>query len=78
MCELTKEEVSIKLITILNKLSFGRYELEYDTKKNRFELVIYNTADYGVFSAIYVPKHRHLEGAFTRLQEIVDTINKYG
>lgn len=75
--EWAKEQLGIKLIHILSKLIKGRYELEYDTEKNRYELVVYNIANYGVYSAIYIPQHNNIPAALNRLQETIEWINKH-
>ena len=54
MKSLTKNELGIIIINILNELKNGRYELSYDTKKNRYDVVLYNGADYGVYASIYI------------------------
>ena len=75
--EWSKEQLGIKLIHILSKLTKGRYELEYDTEKNRYELVIYNLANYGVYSAIYIPQHNNIPTALARLDETIQWISNH-
>lgn len=78
MNSLTKNELGIVILNILNQLKNGRYELEYDTKKGRYDVVIYNTANYGVYSAIFPPNHNNLEGILERMRNVVEFINKNG
>lgn len=78
MKELTKNELGIVILNILNQLINGRYELEYDNKKRRYDVVIYNTANYGIYSAIFPPNHHNLEGILERMRNAVEFINKNG
>ena len=78
MKELTKNELGIVIINILNKLKNGRYELSYDNKSNKYKLVLYNTADYGVYAAIYIPNSNILSDQMERLKHTIEVINKYG
>ena len=78
MKSLTKNELGIIIINILNELKNGRYEFSYDTKKNRYDLVLYNGADYGVYAAIYIPNTNILSDQMERLKNTIEVINKYG
>lgn len=78
MKDLTKNELGIVILNILNQLINGRYELEYDTEKGRYDVVIYNTANYGVYSAIFPPNHNNLESILERMKNVVELINKNG
>ena len=75
MKKLTNKQLGIKLINILNKLNNGYYELKRD-KENVYHVVLYNNADYGVYSAIYNESHEFIGNALIRLQETISTINK--
>lgn len=72
---LTNKQLAIKLIHILNKLDKGYYELKKD-KENIYHVILYNNANYGVYSAIYNEKHEFIGDALIRLQETIGTINK--
>ena len=74
---LTTKMLGIKLIHILNELKNGYYELKRD-KENTYHIVLYNNVDYGVYSAIYNINNKYIYEALSRLQETIDTINKYG
>ena len=76
MKSLTKNELGIVIINILNELKNGRYEFSYDTKKNRYDVVLYNGADYGVYAAIYIPNT--ISDQMERLKHTIEVINKYG
>lgn len=78
MKDLTKNELGIVIINILNELKNGRYEFSYNTKKNRYDVVLYNTADYGVYAAIYIPNSDIISDQLLRLDSAVELINKYG
>lgn len=78
MKDLTKNELAIAIINIVNKLKNGRYELSYDTKSGKYKLVLYNTADYGVYAAIYIPNSDIISDQLLRLDSAVELINKYG
>lgn len=78
MKELTKNELGIVIINILNELKNGRYEFSYSNKKNRYDLVLYNCADYGVYAAIYIPNTNILSDQMERLKHTIEVINKYG
>lgn len=78
MKELTKNELGIVIINILNELKNGKYELSYNTKKNRYDVVLYNSADYGVYAAIYIPNSDILSDQIKRLKNTIEVINKYG
>lgn len=47
-------------------------------KKERYDVVIYNTANYGVYSAIFPPNHNNLNGILERMKNVVEFINKNG
>lgn len=78
MKNLTKNELGIVILNILNELKNGRYELEYNTKKGRYDVVLYNGADYGVYAAIYIPNTNILSDQIERLKHTIEVINKYG
>lgn len=78
MKELTKNELGIIIINILNELKNGRYEFSYNTKKNRYDVVLYNTADYGVYASIYIPNTDILSDQIERLKSAIEVVNKYG
>lgn len=78
MNSLTKNELGIVIINILNELKNGRYELSYNTKKNRYDVVLYNSADYGVYAAIYIPNTDILPDQIERLKHTIEVINKHG
>ena len=76
MAYLTTKRLGIKLIHILNKLEKGRYELQQYIGNGTYHIVLYNTADYGVFAGIYNVNHIYLSDGLIRLQEIITTLNK--
>lgn len=78
MESLTKNELGIVIINILNELKNGKYELSYNTKKNMYHVVLYNSANYGVYAAIYIPNTDILPDQIERLKNTINVINKYG
>ena len=73
---LTTKKLGIKLIHILNKLEKGRYELQQYVGNGTYHIVLYNTANYGVYAGIFNINHVHLSDGLIRLQETITTLNK--
>ena len=73
---LTTKKLGIKLIHILNKLEKGRYELQQCIENGTYHVVLYNTANYGVYAGIYNINHAHLDNGLIRLQQTITTLNK--
>lgn len=71
---LTNKKLGIKLISILNKLERGYYELK-KTKDNIYHVVLYNNTDYGVYAAIYNEKYKCIEERLLRLENTIQLIN---
>lgn len=78
MKELTKNELGIVILNILNQLINGKYELSYNIKKNMYHIVLYNSANYGVYAAIYIPNTDILPDQMERLKHAIEVINKHG
>lgn len=76
MAYLTTEKLGIKLINILNKLEKGKYELKQHIENGTYHIVLYNTANYGVYAGIYNINHVHLDNGLIRLQETISILNK--